>query len=58
MTRLLQQIETHLRHTGMAPTRFGREVARDPRLIHDMKRGREIGRALTARVRAYLDLPQ
>jgi hypothetical protein len=54
MHTLLQQIETHLRRTGMPPTRFGREVARDPRLIHDMKCGRELGRALSDRVRAYL----
>ena len=56
--QLLRTIETHLRRTGMAPTRFGRGAARDPRLVHDMKRWREIGRALTARVIAYMDFSQ
>jgi len=55
MSNLLFRIERHLRQTGMKPTRFGREVARDPRLVHDMKRGREIGSRLSARVVAYLD---
>ncbi len=55
MSILLKEIEAHLRRTGMAPTRFGREAVRDPRLVHDMKRGREPGRALCERVRAYLD---
>jgi hypothetical protein len=52
---LLRVIEIHLRHTGMAPTRFGREAVHDPRLIHDMKRGREPGRAITARVLAFIE---
>ena len=55
---LLRRIETHLRRTGVKPTRFGRDVAGDPRLVHDMKRGREIGAKLSAQIAAYLDLPQ
>jgi hypothetical protein len=52
---LLREIEIHLRRTGMAPTRFGREAVHDPRLVHDMKRGREPGRAMTARVLAFIE---
>jgi hypothetical protein len=52
---LLREIEVHLRQTGMAPTRFGREAVRDPRLVHDMKRGREPGRAMTMRVLAFIE---
>ncbi|MDB5702797.1 MAG: hypothetical protein JWL66_2996 [Sphingomonadales bacterium] len=52
---LLREIEVHLRQTGMAPTRFGREAVRDPRLVHDMKLGREPGRAMTERVRAFIE---
>jgi hypothetical protein len=52
---LLRKIEVHLRQTGMAPTRFGREAVRDPRLVHDMKRGREPGPAMTERVLAYIE---
>jgi hypothetical protein len=52
---LLTIVERHLRKTGMAPTRFGRTVARDPRLVHDMRRGREIGPKLAMRVLTWLD---
>jgi hypothetical protein len=55
MMHLLRRIEVHLRQTGMAPTRFGREAVRDPRLIHDMKRGREPGNAITARILAFME---
>jgi hypothetical protein len=55
MMYLLRRIEIHLRETGMAPTRFGREALRDPRLIHDMKCGREPGRAVTQRVVAFIE---
>ncbi len=58
MSSLLQQIERHLRRTGTPPTRFGRDAVRDPRLVHDMKRGRELGPQITARVRAYLEAGQ
>lgn len=52
---LLRRIEKYLKASGMAPTRFGREVVRDPRLVHDLRRGREPGRAMCARVAAWLD---
>jgi hypothetical protein len=52
---LLRRIERYLRASGTPPTRFGREAARDPRLVHDMRRGREPRSAMTARVSAYLD---
>lgn len=55
---LLRKIEIHLRQTGMAPTRFGREAVRDPRLVHDMKRGREPGQAMTKRVLAFIESHQ
>lgn len=51
---LLALIETHLRKTGMPPTRFGREAVRDPRFVIDLRRGREPGAKIEARVRAYL----
>lgn len=52
---LLRTIEVYLRRTGMTPTRFGRDAVQDPRLIHDMKRGREPGRAMTERVLAFIE---
>lgn len=55
MMHLLRKIEVHLRRTGMTPTRFGREVVHDPRLVHDMKLGREPGQAITERVIAFIE---
>ncbi|WP_404334200.1 hypothetical protein AB2M62_12600 [Sphingomonas sp. MMS12-HWE2-04] len=48
------KIEQFLRHTRMSPTRFGREVARDPRLVYDMRNGRELGPRMVARIEAFL----
>lgn len=52
---LLRRIERHLRRHDTPPTRFGREAARDPRLVHDLRNGREPGAKLTARVVRYMD---
>ena len=52
---LLHRIERYLRRSGTPPTRFGREAVRDPRLVHDLRRGREPGTAMVARVSAYLE---
>lgn len=52
---LLRRIERHLRRHDMAPTRFGREAARDPRLVHDLRNGREPGTRMIARVTRYMD---
>lgn len=52
---LLSRIERHLRQTGMKPSRFGREAAGDPRLVKDLRDGREPRPRLVARVHAYLD---
>ena len=53
--QLLNEIEKYLRRSGMTPTRFGRNAVHDPRLVHDLRRGREPGVQLSRRVRAYLD---
>jgi hypothetical protein len=47
-------IERYLKQSGMPPTRFGRLVARDPRLVFDLRLGRQMGPRLEARVRAFL----
>lgn len=52
---LLTEIEKHLRRTGEPPTRFGRRAVRDPRLVHDLRNGREPGWKMTMRVMAYLE---
>lgn len=51
---LLSAIERHLRHNGVPPTRFGREVVNDPRFVLDLRNGREPRARTQARVLAYL----
>ena len=50
-----RQIERFLRETDMPATKFGRLAVRDPRLVHDMRRGREFGPSIQRRVRAFID---
>lgn len=52
---LLSRIERHLRRSGMPPTRFGREAVHDPRLVFDLRNGREPGPEVSARVAAYIE---
>ena len=37
---LIRKIEVFLRHTGMAPTKFGRLATSDPRFVLDLRMGR------------------
>jgi hypothetical protein len=55
---LLVEIDRYLKRTGMPPTRFGRLAVNDPRLVGDLKRGREPGRQMRARVRAFIADPR
>lgn len=52
---LLRAVETCLRMTDIPPSRFGRDSVRDPRLVHDLRRGREPGSAVEKRVRVHID---
>lgn len=52
---LMRRIERFLERADMAPTRFGREAVGDPRLISDMKNGRELRDATIARIQSWLD---
>ncbi len=49
-----RKIEKFLRATDMPPTKFGRLSVRDPRLVHDLRRGRELGPQISARIEAFL----
>ena len=51
---LLRAIEVGLAAVGMSPSRFGREVAGDPRLVFDVRRGRQLQARTETRVRNYL----
>lgn len=51
---LLIDIDRFLRQSGMAPASFGRAAVNDPRLVFDLRRGREPGPKLRARTRAFI----
>jgi hypothetical protein len=55
---LLRRIERYLKSSGTPATRFGRDAVHDPRLVHDLRRGREPGAAISARILAYIDQQQ
>lgn len=55
MRALLQTIERHLRTSGVSPTRFGRDAIGDPRLIGDLRNGREARPETAARILAFID---
>lgn len=49
-----RKIEKFLRQTNMPPSKFGRLAARDPRLVRDLRNGRELRESLAARIEAFL----
>ncbi|WP_420143325.1 hypothetical protein [Sphingobium sp.] len=52
---LLRMIERFLQDNQMSPTRFGRECARDPRLVLDLRRGRQPGDRVKRRVEHFVN---
>ena len=48
------RVERFLKTSGMAATTFGRKVAKDPRLVFDMRQGREPGARMVARIDAFI----
>ena len=52
---LLHQVEAFLKESAMPPSVFGRAAARDPRLVGDLRNGREPGRPLTIRVEHFMN---
>ena len=51
---LLHAIEKRLLAARMTPSRFGRLAVNDPRLVFDLRSGRELRGPTEARVRAFL----
>ncbi|WP_082698260.1 hypothetical protein [Novosphingobium fuchskuhlense] len=51
---LLEQIEAYLARSHVAPSRFGRLAAGDPRLVADLKSGRRLRQRTEERLRRYL----
>lgn len=52
---LLRQIEAFLKESAMPPSVFGRAAVRDPRLVSDLRGGREPGRELIGRVEHFMN---
>jgi hypothetical protein len=50
-----REVERFLRRTGMPPTKFGRLAVNDPRLVFDLRNGRELGDSIVARILAFID---
>lgn len=47
-------VERFLRDNDLSPTKFGRMVARDPRLVLDMRMGREIRPKMETKLRHFM----
>ncbi|HVI99779.1 MAG TPA: hypothetical protein VM657_12020 [Sphingomonas sp.] len=52
---ILGKVEHFLRRSDMPRTRFGRIAVNDPRLVDDLRRGREPGPRTVARIEAALE---
>lgn len=51
---LLIEIDRFLRRTAMPATKFGRLAVSDPRLVGDLRRGRQPRPQMVARVQAFI----
>lgn len=51
---LLGLIERYLKQSHMPETKFGRLAVNDPRLVSDLRKGREPGAQMIARVAAFI----
>ncbi len=52
---LIRAVEKFLRDNGIPATRFGRESVRDPRLVFDLRQGREPGERIKRRVEHFMN---
>lgn len=50
-----RRIECFLREHDMPPTKFGRLAAHDPRIVLDIRMGREIRPCTAQRISAFID---
>ena len=49
-----REIEKFLKRSAMPATVFGRRAVGDPRLVHDLRNGREPRAKMVARIEAFL----
>ena len=54
---VLVKINRYLKRTGMPATTFGRLAVNDPRLVFDLRRGRQPGARTVARVERFIAQP-
>ena len=52
---LIREIEKFLRATGLAASTFGKLAAADPRLVFDLRNGREPRKRLRLRVEHFMN---
>lgn len=52
---LIREIEKFLGRTGLAATTFGRRAVADPRLVFDLRNGREPRKHLRLRVEHFMN---
>ena len=52
---LLHRIEAFLAESRMPPSVFGRAAAHDPRLVSDLRGGREPGRRMISQVEHFMN---
>ncbi len=52
---MLRIVEKFLRDHDIPPTKFGRIVAKDPRLVLDMRLGREVRTPMQRKIIAYIE---
>lgn len=52
---LIRDVERFLERTGLAPTKFGRLAVHDPRLVFDLRNGREPRMGLRSRVEHFMN---
>lgn len=55
MRGVLQQAEKFIQDNALPPTTFGRRVNKDPRLLLDMRNGRQPREATTKRIIAFIE---
>jgi hypothetical protein len=53
---LLQKIESFLKSADMPPSVFGRHAAKDPRLVSDIRAGRDVGHRLNLRIEHFMNM--
>lgn len=52
---LIRTVESFLSRHGMSASQFGRDAAHDPRLVADLRAGREPRPPLDQRVRGFIE---